>query len=111
MARKGEKVEIHLHKTGTLKREVKNAALPDNLVDKIKEFGYLSFSDDDHRLLSLSTEVEPVIIMWNAETNPINIMSYLSLNQNVNCLEVMFCPTNPNLISVCGKDNFRLLKY
>ena len=38
-------------------------------------------------------------------------MGHIKIAQNFNCMEAIFCPVNLNLISVCGKDNFKLLRH
>ena len=38
-------------------------------------------------------------------------MGHIKLAQNTVCTEVLFCPVNLNLISICGKDNFKLLRH
>lgn len=111
VARRGEKVEIHLHETTHLRRKKKSSIIPENLSPFINEFTYLSFSLDDNWLISLSTDVEPVILIWNLETSHLNIIGHYKISKQIPCFEVMFCPTNPNIMSICGKETFKLFKY
>lgn len=77
----------------------------------IKEYTYLSFCLDDERLVSLSTEVEPVIILWAIEEGKIDILAYYKLHTDSPIYEVMFCPSNNTMMSILGKDEFKILKF
>lgn len=111
IARKGEKAEIYLYETTHCRRKKKSSILPDRLNGYIKEYSFLNFSLDDQRLVSLSTELEPIVTIWNVETSHLNIMGHIKIASNFICTEAIFCPVNINLISVCGKDNFKLLRH
>jgi hypothetical protein len=47
VARRGEKVEIHLHETTHMRRKKKSSNIPDKIAGSIKEFSFLNFSLDD----------------------------------------------------------------
>ena len=101
---------IQIYETTHLTKKNSNREMPEKLHKYVKEYNYITFSSKSERLVSLSTQVEPVVIIWNIGEF-ITYAAHLRLSSSVICEEVKINPNNYNYISVCGRDNFRLLKY
>ena len=101
---------IQIYETTHLTKKNSNREMPEKLQEYVKEYNYITFSSKSERLVSLSTQVEPVVIIWNIGEF-ITYAAHLRLNSSIICEEVKINPNNANYISVCGKENFRLLKY
>lgn len=109
---RGEKVVIRFINTSNLVSGSKERKVPANLVNRINEFGYMSFSLDDERLITLSTELEPIVLLWSWDSsNYLNYVARYRISGSPNCFEVKISPHNSNIFSVLGKGHFKLLNY
>lgn len=115
MATRGNKLTIKLiHINDVIKTpQIKDRGLPENFTNRIKEFSYICFSLDDQYIATLSTEVEPIILLWSLaeNSNLLGLVASYRISGSPDCFEIKISPSNSTLISVLGKNNFKLLNH
>lgn len=112
VARKGIKSQIQLLDTQNIRPKKSTMALSEEQAKLMPDFYYLSISNKEDRMAALSNHREPVVSYWEIDSlqSNIKLLSVYSLKEH-ECLELMICPIKSDIISVIGKDNFRILKF
>lgn len=85
--------------------------LPESINSEVREYSFLNFCLEDDRLLSLSTEVQPIVILWELGSTQIGRLAHYRVASESPFFETMFSPMNNNVISMVGRDDFKLLRY
>lgn len=118
VALKGEKVSIKLMRTerssnsGNSKAILsKETKIPPEFDKKISEISYISFSFDETKIITLSTEIVPILLIWEYESQSLQNIANFQFSSSPNCVEVKINPMDSTLISVMGKNNFKLLSH
>ena len=112
VARKGTKTQIQLLDPQFLRPKKSTMALSEEQHKLMPEFNFMAFSPGETRLAAISNPKDPLISLWDIDSNQQNIKLLATVSfRGYSCMELAFCPTKEDTFSLLGHENFKVLKF